>query len=354
MSDAHRLYLRQRHFEGLEGIRCIAIVAVIWHHAQNSASAYMLTRGFLGVDIFFVLSGFLISTLLIREKSRTGKIGLANFWMRRILRLTPAYYSLLLVLLLTYLVLKPHDAHTLALFRGLPIYAFYLSNWIEPDVPNLGVTWSLATEEQFYLIWPIIEAFASPFSAFVLWAIAVLANQAFNFAIFDITIHLSVLDVTFAPILLGVALGHLLNEQRTFDLLTKVAGFPHATLFYATLLLIILNVPVSDISGLPRLTFHVITTLFICAVILSPTSATTRLLETKLVAFIGTISYGMYLYHMFCLHAARAIVSRLNFPSYPTVFLIGILITIAVASASYYLLERPFLKLKNRYSKEPS
>ena len=89
--NGHADYLARKYFVGLDGIRALAIIAVVWHHVwQPQITLPILKRGFVGVDLFFVLSGFLISTLLIREKAKYGRISLKNFWMRRILRLVPA------------------------------------------------------------------------------------------------------------------------------------------------------------------------------------------------------------------------------------------------------------------------
>jgi peptidoglycan/LPS O-acetylase OafA/YrhL len=142
----HKEYLKTRRFRGLDGLRALAIAAVVWHHSEKALPITLASRGFLGVDLFFVLSGFLICTLLLRERSKTGRISLADFWIRRILRLVPAYYCLLLALVIAYLVLKPGDPDTARLVEGLPAYALYYSNWAKPDAVNLGITWSLATE----------------------------------------------------------------------------------------------------------------------------------------------------------------------------------------------------------------
>lgn len=359
MSQMHDEYIRLRHFNGLDGLRCVAIMMVIWHHSPKDVTWSISSRGFLGVDLFFVLSGFLISTLLIREKAATGSISLGNFWMRRCLRLMPAYYALLIALLAAYVIFKPADPDTQALLRGFPIYAFYLSNWFNPGVPNLGITWSLSTEEQFYLVWPIIEAHMMPLAKAVIWALLVLLNQLLNFGVLDGMLqslagvsparHLEILQTTFTPILLGVGLAHLLHNRHGFILARKLTGFRYAPFSYVLLLLLLLTLPAADISGIQRLAIHAAATMLLAAVLLAPQGATARLLECKPLRAIGLISYGMYLYHMFALHAARVIAARLELPEFPAVFLLGSLLTITVSILSYKVLEKWFLNLRVKF-----
>ena len=128
-TEKHYQYRSSKHFPGLDGLRALAIVSVVWHHSVRPDFWPSFARGFLGVDLFFVLSGFLIATLLAREKERNGRISLTDFWTRRFLRLMPAYYLLLFCMLGALLLLKPGDPATEKLVNGFHIYALYLSNW---------------------------------------------------------------------------------------------------------------------------------------------------------------------------------------------------------------------------------
>ncbi len=357
MSDAFQSYHARKRFPGLDGLRAVAILGVVWHHSVKPDFLPIFTRGFTGVDLFFVLSGFLITTLLIREKIKHGKISLRNFWARRFLRLMPAYYGLLLAMLGAYLIFKPNDPDTARLVEGFPIYALYLSNWWHPDANNLGITWSLATEEQFYLIWPLIEAFAAPIVATGFWIVALVINQLINFGLLDPAIEAAfgtaedkeILDATFTPILLGVGLAHCLSKKRSFDIANKIAGFRHAPIIFAGLLFVLMNIPASDISGMFRLTMHVLMTLWIASIILAPSSTMTRGLEWRPVAFIGAISYGMYLYHMWCVHIAGAITAKLGLPQLWFHFPIALGGTIVVSAASFYFYEKRFLDWRTKF-----
>src|SRR5690606_29978886 len=139
----------------LDGLRGIAIMMVMIFHATPQ----MLIGGFIGVDIFFVLSGFLITTLLIREQDFNQRVNLGRFYFRRLLRLAPALLFLLAVFSCASLYFLVHEVRQ-KFIVDTGITFLYLSNWARafglhpPDY--LGHTWSLAIEEQFYLLWPLL------------------------------------------------------------------------------------------------------------------------------------------------------------------------------------------------------
>src|SRR5215468_1062806 len=159
----------QQRLPQLDGIRGIAILVVILH---NESVKYpflyldrLFTNGWMGVDLFFVLSGFLITGILLDTKQSNGYF--KNFYARRCLRIWPLYYSSIFLMFVIIPFLRPSDGH--AIFqRSGPWWAFpfYLQNFLIPDPAGaaglLGVTWSLAIEEQFYLIWAIFVRFFSP------------------------------------------------------------------------------------------------------------------------------------------------------------------------------------------------
>lgn len=361
MTEKFHAYQQKKYFPGLNGIRAVAIIAVVWHHSERPDFLPMFLRGFAGVDLFFVLSGFLITTLLIREKAKHGKISLRNFWARRFLRLMPAYYGLLFALLAVYLVFKPGDPDTAQLVKDFPVHALYLSNWIHTDANNLGITWSLATEEQFYLVWPMIEAFAAPIVAAGFWVVALIVNQLINFGVLNPAIDSvfgpgaaesnEIMASTFTPILLGVGLAHLLHRERWYAVAAKLAGFRYAPFVFAGLLLAVANIPAADISGIIRLTIHLLMTLWIASILLQPSSRVTAALEWRPVAFVGAVSYGMYLYHMWCIHVVREVLAKLGLPQLGLQFLLALAATVIVAAMSYYFYEKRFLDWRAKFRK---
>src|SRR5688572_21522424 len=160
MTSSNRL----SYITGLDGIRAVAVMAVLFYHANFPWAL----GGFLGVETFFVLSGFLITSLLLAEWQGTNRIDLKAFWLRRARRLLPAVWFLLLTLP-ALAMLFAHDA-LLRLQEDIPAALFYITNWvfILREVPYfeafgrpplLQQLWSLAVEEQFYLLWPLILLF---------------------------------------------------------------------------------------------------------------------------------------------------------------------------------------------------
>ena len=153
---AHEGYRGLRRFGSLDGLRFLCIGAVLWHHSPlfnaGEFSARILHRGFTGVDFFFVLSGFLITSLLLREAEARGRFSLSGFYRRRALRILPVYY-LLVTAIGAYYIWGKGAAEYLGY---MPFYYLFLANFLQGDVPLLSPTWSLSVEEQYYLLWPLL------------------------------------------------------------------------------------------------------------------------------------------------------------------------------------------------------
>ena len=152
----------------LDAVRGLAILLVMMHNISLKYplfySQQLFSNGWMGVDLFFVLSGFLITGILVDSKQSQGY--LKNFYVRRCLRIWPLYYSLIFFMFVIVRFLSPSEFHTV-MQQSSPWWAFplFLQNFLIPISTNaagpLGVTWSLAIEEQFYLIWPLVVRFCS-------------------------------------------------------------------------------------------------------------------------------------------------------------------------------------------------
>ena len=170
LSNVSTVSLRRSHLPGLDGIRALAVLSVVAYHFGWS----WIRGGFLGVDLFFVLSGFLITSLLLEEQIESGRLALVAFWGRRARRLLPALFLMLAVVILVPLLVSQFGDPAsvagidLSLLHGFGLSSFfYFANWFviasgqnyfagfSAPSPLLH-TWSLAIEEQFYLLWPIL------------------------------------------------------------------------------------------------------------------------------------------------------------------------------------------------------
>lgn len=341
-----------RHIAGLDGLRALSVIAVVWHHAHPGLAGWPITHnGFLGVDVFFVLSGFLITTLMLDERAATGRIALGQFYIRRSLRIFPLYYAVLALLAIYYMARPASPAGT-AYLQQLPLHAAYLSNWVPVD-GIMKITWSLASEEQFYLLWPPVLVLLGRHA---LWPLTLFlaANLAIGFGHFHgalqalgLSYHeLSILQATFTPILLGVLLAYALRIDALRGALQRA---PAWALPLAVLLLLGVANAADDVRGWPRLAFALCTAAVLALVALQPRSIVVRGLSWRPLVAIGTVSYGVYLLHMISLHIVHMAAARLGgFPAL-LVFAAGLALSVALAALSFHYFERPILRLKSRW-----
>ena len=357
MDAAYRQFRDRKIFGSLDGLRAAAILAVVWHHTGGAAASVPLaTHGFLGVDLFFVLSGFLIVTLLLREREATGRISLGKFYIRRSLRIFPVYYALLAGIALTLGLLRPDAAWAEPFFAKLPYYLTYTANWL-PDATLLAIAWSLAAEEQFYLVWPPLEKFVRPPVLLGVLAGFLAVNQAVNFQVLEAYWpawlsqargELEILQITFTPIALGVLLAHALHHPRTFAALRRVLGSPVAQVAAIAIGLIAASQP-GDISGWPRLVVQLAFVGLLATCVVREDHGLSAVFGRAPLKRLGAVSYGMYLFHMFVAVAAAAAFRRLGIDSAGAAFLVVAGLTYVVAEISFRYYETPWLRLKRRF-----
>jgi peptidoglycan/LPS O-acetylase OafA/YrhL len=346
----------QSRFTALDGLRGISILAVIWHHTAAGLGGIPLSdNGFLGVDMFFVLSGFLIVTLILRERARTGTVSLERFYVRRTLRIFPIYYLVLGGVLLFVTVVSPGSPMRVPFLAELPFHLTYTSNWIH-SATLFAIAWSLATEEQFYLLWPPIERFLPRVSVALVLAF-VLLNQLVNFGVFDGVLvrefgvrrdEFAILQVTFTPICLGVLLAHVLHRPTGFAFAWKLLAHAAAPWILLTVLVVECNTA-GDLAGLPRLVIQLAMTLFLATCVLAEDHALSRALSARGLRRIGAISYGMYLYHPFARHFAQALLDAAGITAALALFCGCSLLTIALAELSFRWIEAPLTGWKRRF-----
>jgi len=350
-ADAHRAFLDTKYFAGLDGLRCFSILAVIGYHA-NLTTTSLFQRGQFGVDLFFVISGFLITTLLLREQASTGRVSLSAFYLRRGLRIFPAYYFVIALYIGVVATLE-RNPEGQEFFQNLPAFLTYTSNWFvasDQFVPEGRVifyfAWSLATEEQFYLFWPsLIILFGRrwflPLAAISGLMIADLAMQSLirsGALDFGLNGNRAATSIE-APICLGCILAYVLHRPRSFAWAYRWLGQAWAL---PALLLVLPAVCAS--AAIPTLMCYVVMALVVGACCIRPDSGAGWLLSNAPVRYLGTISYGMYLLHMLSLNAAKKLTGGDGW-----LFLFtGLAITILAATLSYRFLETPFLRLKER------
>ncbi len=303
----------------IEGMRTIAVGSVLAAHAGIP----FLAGGFVGVDVFFVLSGFLITGLLTREVSRTGRVSLGNFWARRIKRLLPASATVLLFsALITYLYLPITQRQV---FSGdITSAALYVVNWrladrgvdyLAEDIGQSPVQhyWSLAVEEQFYLVWPILMLVIGVLAArrwkrvaFIVLGILTVASLAYSVTQTSSSPQTAYFVSTTRIWELGI--GALLALSA--GAVARLPGLLRAAGGWLGILLIAYAVLVFDTStswpGANALVPTVGAALMIASGLVATPGSPQRLLSLAPMVWIGGLSYSIYLWHWPMLIAAEA------------------------------------------------
>jgi peptidoglycan/LPS O-acetylase OafA/YrhL len=323
-------FLRIKKFASLDGLRCFSILAVVWHHATG------IGKGFLGVEIFFAISGFLITTLLLRERRAYGDISLPKFYARRSLRIFPLYYAVLLLYVVMVYATQRHLEAGQEFFHHLPFFATYTSNWFVP----LGTrvifyfSWSLATEEQFYLVVPSLEKYLSSFAV-----PAILLAVGLHLASAWIPMGIVIAKIS-TPLCFGVLAAHALNSASGYRFLAAVT-YPK----FSSVLWLIAVIAAAWTNAHEILLAMAMTGLVVSSVI-RPDHYLAWFLNWEPFQSVGRVSYGMYMLHQLCLSFLKKAV-----PSLPpaALFAAGSVVAYIAALASYRWYESPFLRMKKRY-----
>ncbi len=356
------------HVTSLDGLRALAILAVMALHSGVPGASV----GWLGVDLFFVLSGFLITSLLAGEFARNGGISLAKFWGRRFLRLMPAYcvYACAITAAITLFHwgwVRPYGGWTVGQYiASLWLYCVnYLPMGGIWEHQRLTVhLWSLAIEEQFYFAWPIICLLALRMGrpAMVAWSLVLLVWSRWTLlAAPDFLIHTRGLGI-----MVGCALALSLRGGGPTAWRRWVGMAPPRIIVLVATAAVVVIGTYCQMHGFSepavrRAILPVIVPLFALLVAMlwyGPNDWISRALSWKPLVYIGTISYGMYLYHMVCQYITWDVLtagleSWPRWPKFGLRLLIYFGATLGISTLSYRYLERPFLRLKERLAVSP-
>lgn len=348
---SYSTYISTRTFASLDGLRALAIIGVLWHHTMGDKVTWpALRRGFLGVDFFFMISGFLIVTLLLRERRDSGAVSLRNFYVRRSLRIFPAYWAMLLFVACVAYLRSGHESD--AIKRDLPFAVLYISNLV-PMASLLSITWSLSTEEQFYLVIPTLQKYLPRLLPLILLPIAYIVVSLPPFHVFP---TLAMPDffrqTTFGPILLGVMLAYVLDHPRGWTICAFVLRSPLSPLFALALVAATLCYFGPDISGWPRLAMHMSLIIFLATCIVRENHVLRPVLSWRPIRRVGIVSYGIYLYHLVVYWPVAKFLSQSGIHSNLPLFVLLTASSWVTAEVSYRFFERRFLTLKKRYSSD--
>lgn len=365
------------YFENLDGLRFLCFLSVFFFHSFytesdviRNSSLYgfikweIFGNGNLGVNFFFVLSGFLITYLLIEEKKINKQITLKNFWIRRVLRIWPLYYFCVFFGFVIFPLLKSSFGQTPNETATFWMYLTFLNNFdfIQkglPDASILGVLWSVAIEEQFYLIWPVI-LFLLPIRYHWIAFISVILTSIIFRSMYDIPLlHEHHTLSCIGDMAIGALGAWLIQENETVKRFVVNLNKSSIILIYILFAIvfffrdeILFETYLLRTFERPGIAFLML------LIILEQTYSVNSLFKLsnyKTLTKLGTISYGLYCLHFIGILIATNLTKMAGIQSNIWVVLvidtsIALFLTILIAKVTYVWYEKPFLKLKKRFS----
>ncbi len=340
-----------RFFPGLEGLRAIAALLVVFHHARTHR-LWGVLEGWNGVSLFFVLSGFLITTLALREEDERGALRWRAFFVRRGFRILPVYVASLALYTAAMFVLGIGAAHRASFVHAVP---WFLSPF--PEVPFFthvhvvfSLAWSLGIEEKFYLLWPLL-------------AFVVLRNRNRTRLTLAVVLALACqlpLALTgggravapYSAILAGCVLAFLLHDRRTFPVVARLGS--NAGFVLAATLLVAVHASThfwhatAEGYRVSSPAYYLPYSLAAALVVGSLALRSRRGIASRQMRFVGRVSYPLYLMHPLALGVAAAFVAPGGTVAELVYLALGLVLSLALAYALHRVVERPLIRVGKR------
>jgi len=358
-----------RKIPNLDSIRSIAFLTVFMAHAFSAKTEAVLNnpvfKGVIqfreilsfGVPVFFVLSGFLISYLMLKEQSVNNKFSVKNFYIRRVLRIWPLYYLVIIFGFVVFPMIRTLVLNEPTIENANPInYLIFLSNFDQiwnqqlPFGVGLGPTWSVSVEEQYYLLWPLLFVIFKK-RLFIIPIILIIMTSTI------LTYHYGLLNqhtiLCFIYLSNGALFAYLAfyyNEklQKTF----KSSG-----LFVIITAVVIALMYLSTVFGNNTLIIFSIAFLLGYVVYFQSFIQKLELRKIPVLEWLGKYTYGLYLYHSICIFLISIViydVFQINESLFVVIILVpvlSLLLSVSIGYMSYHYIESWFLKLKTKFSR---
>jgi peptidoglycan/LPS O-acetylase OafA/YrhL len=355
----------------LDVLRFVAFLAVFMHHAlprdarlyinnglSQTATQWLLTAkeaGAFGLDLFFALSAYLITELLLREHASRGTFSVSAFYVRRALRIWPLYFTFLALTIFVVPTIFPRESFGLVYIIS---FALFVGNWAcaAKGIPFsvAGPLWSISVEEQFYIGWPLLLRFFGVNRlrqlAVVMLLLALLTRILL--AVYGVK-HPGVWCNTLArldPIALGAILAFTLRGRA--PQINKVLRLVLCGLAFASWWLIARYLSHDGASSIATYALSGLTSAVLLVAVLRSEARLLNVAPFSWLVYLGRISYGLYVFHLLSLALMMnvVVVPVLGIPlGFELRVLASFLLTVALAALSYIWLEQPFLKLKDRF-----
>ncbi|MCK5535353.1 MAG: acyltransferase [Bacteroidales bacterium] len=366
--------LNKTYYPGLNELRALAVLSIIPGHIEQIKSIFNLPffywfpiPGKLGVILFFVISGFLITTLLLKERSTTSTINLKNFYVKRILRIWPLYF---LIMALSILFINKLDIFQMPIYSSLlyekidtnnniMLLLLVMPNYMNVMVPYAAQTWSIGIEEQFYLIQPFIVKIIKRLWALILFMLLIVFLKEILYG-FDLVKNWEIVKIVrpwssyFGSIAIG-SIGAILCHSYPKFVERVIYNKILQLITFLTFIAFLITIWLSHKENIIDFRFHAI--LFVIIVINASTNPLSFYnLNNKFLDYLGRISYGMYIYHII------AIVMAIKFSEYLSgffennqiifnisVYSLTMILTIGISVLSYQYFEKWFLGFKRNF-----
>lgn len=350
--------------KSIDGLRTLSIILVLIAHVaettpfefKNNILAEVILNGALGVRIFFVISGYLITTLLLAENEKKGNISIKHFYIRRVFRIFPVFFTYIFVIIILKITYFPHifNSYKTPLFAGLFIWNYSQFFHTAPDLAGgwfFGHFWSLAMEEQFYLFWPLLFFFIPKKESLIKLILVIIILMPFLRVLTYILIPetrplIRLMLPTGGDTILVGCLGALIERNDNFkEKYSKY--FENNWLVTASFLFLFIISPLLlfRFGGTYDLTIGMsLGNLCIMMIIFWSVyvpSTFSKILNLKVVTWLGILSYSIYIWQQLFLTNINNIWIN-KFPQ-------NLLIVLIVSMFSYYIIEKPILKLKNKF-----
>ena len=326
----------------LDGLRAIAVILVMLVHAHF----YLGKNGQIGVAVFFTLSGFLITTLLLEEFQKSNRVSFLGFYIRRTMRLFPALYVLILFVVM-YAILYKSIGDQDIIFKEALSAAFYVNNiswkwgWGNSAL-ILGHTWSLACEEQFYLVWPWILVLTIKFRSLVKLQYFLIVFIAVSWIFKSKGIYPDIVSSIIQESIFIGCLGALLRWNNV------VPKIPVALTIISLFIILIVGISPLHFSFNLFNPCAIFSMIVILGLVNNPNSTTNKILANRPMVFIGKISYSLYLWHV----VVFRIFTWHSTLSPQMTFVAKFLVTVLLAMASWYIVENRATAIGRKWSKK--
>ncbi len=365
------------YFENLDGLRFFCFLSVFLFHSfhteydaikQDTVYHFfkkdLFGNGNIGVNFFFVLSGFLITFLLIEEKKLNGQIDLKSFWIRRILRIWPLFYFCVFFGFVIFPLLKqfsgqiPNEtAHPVYYLTFLNNFDF-IKNGL-PDASILGVLWSVAIEEQFYLVWPVILFICPVKKMWIPFVVIIIISLIFRTLNNTYLMHEYHTLSCIGDMTIGATGAWLINASDKFkSRIENLAKWQIISIYLVFAVMFLFRDELLLTNDRIRIFERPLIAIFIILIILEQTFSVNSIFKMsnyKRVSKLGIITYGLYCLHFIGILVTITLTKKLGINTHLWQIIcvetpLALVVTIIISKLSYRYFETPFLKLKQRFA----